>query len=53
MLSEVAKKEGVYLIGGSIPERRGDKLYNTSTAYNPEGEMIMKYVRSNALEFLK
>lgn len=42
MLSEAAKSEGVYLIGGSIPERRGDKLFNTSTAFNPNGEMIMK-----------
>lgn len=42
MLSEAAKSEGVYLVGGSIPERRGEQLYNTSTAYNPDGEMIMK-----------
>ncbi|XP_067947968.1 omega-amidase NIT2-like [Watersipora subatra] len=43
MLSSVAKDEGVYLIGGSMPEKRSEKLYNTATAYNPRGEMIMKY----------
>ena len=42
MLSEAARSEGVYLIGGSIPERRGDKLYNTTTAFNPNGDMILK-----------
>ena len=42
MLSEVAKEQGVYLIGGSMPERREDKLYNTATAYSPQGDMIMK-----------
>lgn len=42
MLSETAKEEGIFLIGGSIPERRGDKVYNTCTAYNPQGDMILK-----------
>ena len=28
---------------GSIPERDGDKLYNTCTVFNPDGELIAKY----------
>lgn len=28
---------------GSIPERSGNKLYNTSTVFNPEGSMIAKH----------
>lgn len=43
MLSSVAKETGVWLIGGSIPERdtSDDKvLYNTSTIYSPEGKLV-------------
>ncbi|KAF8321808.1 carbon-nitrogen hydrolase [Clavulina sp. PMI_390] len=42
MLSSAAKETGTWLIGGSIPEHEepSDKLYNTSTVYNPQGDMI-------------
>ncbi|TFK93166.1 carbon-nitrogen hydrolase [Polyporus arcularius HHB13444] len=42
MLSAAAKEEGVWLIGGTIPEREEStgKLYNTATAYNPKGELV-------------
>ncbi|CCM06076.1 uncharacterized protein FIBRA_08323 [Fibroporia radiculosa] len=41
MLSAVAKETGVWLIGGSIPERGADnKLYNTTTVYSPQGELV-------------
>jgi hypothetical protein len=30
LLSTIAKECGVWLVGGSIPEKDGDKLYNTS-----------------------
>jgi len=41
LLSEVAKTEGVWLLAGSIPERNSDgKLYNTSTVYSPQGELV-------------
>ena len=33
----------VYLIGGSIPEREGDKLYNTSLTFGPDGSLLGKY----------
>lgn len=43
-LKEAAQKQKVYLIGGSYPEREiadgKEKLFNTSTAWSPEGEMI-------------
>ena len=42
-LSAAAKEHGVYILGGSIPEREGDKLYNTCTVWNPEGQMIAKH----------
>ncbi|KAG0260656.1 hypothetical protein BG011_001719 [Mortierella polycephala] len=41
-LSTMAKDANAYLIGGSIPERdpTDDKVYNTCTVYNPQGELI-------------
>jgi len=40
MLREVAKENKIYLIGGSIPERDGDKLYNTSLSVGPDGNTL-------------
>ncbi|KAF7796518.1 hypothetical protein EIP86_007696 [Pleurotus ostreatoroseus] len=41
MLSAAAKEAGVWLLGGSIPERDAEgKLYNTCTVYSPKGELI-------------
>ncbi|XP_007427519.1 omega-amidase NIT2 isoform X1 [Python bivittatus] len=42
-LSEIAKECGIYLIGGSIPEEDAGKLYNTCTAFGPDGTMLAKY----------
>lgn len=39
-LSDIAKSNKVYLVGGSIPEREGRHLYNTCTVYNPQGELL-------------
>lgn len=39
-LAEAARDNSVYVVGGSIPEREGDRLYNTCTIFNPKGEMI-------------
>ncbi|KAI0253888.1 carbon-nitrogen hydrolase [Lactifluus subvellereus] len=42
MLSEAAKTEGVWLLGGSIPEKdpSDGNIYNTSTVYSPQGELV-------------
>ena len=42
-LATVAKECGVYLVGGSIPERAGNKVYNTATAFDCLGQMVAKY----------
>lgn len=39
-LSHAAKKNEVYLIGGSFPERRDGKLYNTCTVWGPDGGLL-------------
>ncbi|XP_044264279.1 omega-amidase NIT2 [Tribolium madens] len=43
MLSEAAKKHSIYIIGGTFPEREDNKLYNTCTVWNPNGDMIAKF----------
>ncbi|XP_023338709.1 omega-amidase NIT2 [Eurytemora carolleeae] len=41
LLSETARACKVYLIGGSIPETSEGKLYNTSTVWCPEGNLLV------------
>ena len=42
-LAQAARDNKVYLIGGSIPEREGTKLYNTCTVFDPSGNLIAKH----------
>ena len=42
-LSDLARERGVYLCGGSIAEREGDRVYNTSYVFDPEGHVIAKH----------
>lgn len=35
-----AKKYGLYLVAGSVPEKSGDKIYNTSFVFDPKGQRI-------------
>ncbi|XP_018330304.1 omega-amidase NIT2 [Agrilus planipennis] len=43
MLSNAAKENEVYLVGGTIPEEDNGKIYNTCTVWDPKGELIGKY----------
>lgn len=43
MLSEVSKRLGITIIGGSIPERVGDRLYNTCCVFGSDGELKAKH----------
>ena len=42
-MSSWAKDNGVILIGGSIPEKDGDKLYNTCFVFDENGTVIAKH----------
>ena len=42
-LSEAAKSNRVYVVGGSIPELDGDKVYNTSYIFDRRGAQIGKH----------
>lgn len=39
----MAKKYGIWLLPGSIFEKDGDHIYNTTTVINPEGEVVTRY----------
>ncbi|XP_056132173.1 omega-amidase NIT2 [Lampris incognitus] len=43
MLSKAAKENKVYLVGGSIPEEDGGKLYNTCPVFGPDGGLMLKH----------
>jgi len=43
MLSKAARDGGVFLVGGSFPERDGDKLFNTCYIFNKDGDMIARH----------
>jgi omega-amidase len=43
LLRQLAIDHGILLIGGSIPERDGAALYNTSLVFGPTGELLGKH----------
>lgn len=43
MLSEVSRVLKITIVGGSIPERFGDQLYNTCCVFDTEGRLIAKH----------
>ena len=42
-LSKIAGEHHAWLVGGSVPERDGDRIYNTSYVYDREGSLITKH----------
>ncbi|MEW6171777.1 MAG: carbon-nitrogen hydrolase family protein [Bacillota bacterium] len=40
MLADAAREEEVYIVGGSVPEREGDKVFNSSLVFGPQGNLI-------------
>ena len=46
-LSECARKNGVVLVGGSIYEKSGSRLYNTSAVFAQDGKMMGIYRKTH------
>jgi predicted amidohydrolase len=42
-MREMAKKYKIWLLPGSIFEKSQNKIYNTATVINPEGEVVTRY----------
>lgn len=43
MLSQVSRSLKITIIGGSIPERSGDKLYNSCCVFGTDGKLLAKH----------
>ena len=43
LLSTLAAKHNVYIVGGSVPERDGEAIYNTCMVFNPDGHLVAKH----------
>lgn len=43
MLSEVSQALKITIVGGSIPERCGDRLYNTCCIFDTDGKLKAKH----------
>lgn len=50
LLASLARTHGLFLVGGSIPERSGELLYNTSVAFNPQGEIIARHRKAHLFD---
>lgn len=42
-LAGIAKKYGIFVVGGSFPEIDADKIYNTSLTFDRQGNIIAKH----------
>lgn len=42
-LCDIARREKLWLVPGSMYEKDGDKIYNTALAISPDGEIVAKY----------
>lgn len=50
MLSKIAKDNDLLLIGGSIPEKDGSKLYNTCYVFDNKGNEIARHRKSHLFD---
>lgn len=42
-LSRMAADNNIYVVGGSVPEQAGDRIYNTSYVFDPQGQQIARH----------
>lgn len=51
MLSQVAADHSVYIIGGSMAERRDDDIiYNTCPCFDKQGKLVAKYTKCHLFD---
>ena len=49
-LSRLASENNIYIIGGSIPEKDGHRVFNTCTVFNTSGEIIAKHRKMHLVD---
>ena len=52
MLSGLAARHGIYVHGGSLVERDGDDIYNTTVAFGRKGEELARYRKMHRYEVI-
>lgn len=52
MLSEVARLLKITIVGGSVPERSGDRLYNTCCIFGSDGKLKAKHRKVPLLAYI-
>lgn len=52
LLSSLAKKYQIFIVGGSIPEKEATstKIFNTSLTFDPEGKVIAKHRKAHLFD---
>jgi omega-amidase len=50
MLSLAAESAGMTVIGGSVPERDGGRIYNTCMCFGPDGKYLGKYRKAHLFD---
>lgn len=50
MLSETAAAKGVYIFGGSIPEKEDGRIYNTCFIFGPDGTLLAKHRKTHLFD---
>jgi predicted amidohydrolase len=43
MLADTARATEMWVLGGSIPQRDEDRIYNSSPLFDPRGELVARY----------
>jgi len=43
LLAGLARELSVVVVGGSIPERKGDQLFNTCCVFNTQGQLLARH----------
>lgn len=42
-MQKLAKQHGIWLLPGSVFQKKGHKIFNTATVINPQGEIVGRY----------
>lgn len=49
-LAAMAGENGLWLVGGSMPEREGEYIYNTSFVFDPQGRLIARHRKAHLFD---
>ncbi|CAM3704296.1 MULTISPECIES: carbon-nitrogen family hydrolase [Paenibacillus] len=51
-LSDFAKRHGVHIVGGSVAEKIGDRIYNTMYVFGRDGEITARYSKMHLFRLM-